>query len=172
MPDLDDDHAGPRLSLAPRLLAIAEQAEATGYMDVADWARSECDGYRADVPAYRRVTGLPMGFNPLKGWVPLYADNANLLVEIGTRGLRQSVSVIEQAIAGSANGKALVHHSGEVIAIINAAVGANFAQIATNVDVRSLQSILLSVSSLADRWQSQIGPVATPAAEPALRQSA
>ena len=158
----------PAASLAPRLVTLAERAEAAGYMDVADWARSECNGYRADVPAYRRIEGLPMGFNPLKGWIPLYAPNPALLATIGSHGLRQSVEVIEAAIAGSANGRALVHHTGEAIAVINAAAGTHFAQVATSVDVRNLQSLLTSVASLADRWQLQIGPPATVSAVPPL----
>jgi len=164
MSDGNGNRAASGASLAPRLIALGAHAEATGYMDVADWVRSELNGYRNDVPAYRRVTGLPMGFNPMQGWIPLYSDNRSFLSEIGTHGLRQSITVIEQAIASSTNGKALIHHTGEAIAIINAAAGTHYAQVATNVDVRNLQSILLSVASLADRWQEQIG---LPALQPA-----
>ncbi len=154
--------AMPSASLVPALATLGERAEAAGYMDVVDWIRSECTGYRADVPAYRRVEGLPMGFNPMKGWIPLYCQNTALLSKIGTHGLRQGVGVIEAAIASSANGRALIHQTGEAIAIINAAAGTNYAQVATSIDVRKLQSLLFSVASLADRWQMQIGPPATP----------
>lgn len=172
MSDGNGNDVLPGASIAPRLAALTAQAEASGFMDVADWARSELTGYRADVPAYRRVSGLPMGFNPMQGWIPLYSDNRVLLAEIGTHGLRQSVTVIEQAIGSSANGKALVHHTGEAIAIINAAAGTSYAQVATNVDVRNLQSILLSVASLADRWQEQMGPPAPLAATATVRPPA
>lgn len=166
MPQPAARRTGPAASLVPRLVRLAETAEAAGYMDIADWARSERNGYRADVPAYRHLEGLPMGFNPMRGWIPVYCDKPALLDAIGSHGLRQSVEVIESAIATSANGRALIHHTGEAIRLINAAAATNYAQVATSVDVRALQSLLLSVASLADRWQLQVGPPAVAAAAP------
>ncbi|MEM7694751.1 MAG: hypothetical protein AAF318_09890 [Pseudomonadota bacterium] len=144
------------MRLTPLLTNLARSATAAGYMDVADWANSERQGYRSDVPVYRRVTGVPMGFSPMKGWVPLFVENKALLREVGAHGLRQSIGHIENAIANSDSGKAYVHYTSEEIGLINIAAGTRFAQMASAIDIGALQRIVTSVTSLARQWSHQI----------------
>ncbi len=153
----------PSSSLVHVLSELAVAADAAGYMDVVDWARSELGGYRSDVPAYRNVKGVPMGFNPMRGWIPVYLDDRNLLKRIGGHMLRQSIGNIEQAVANSRNGKAYVHYTAEQIAFINAAGTIRYAQMASNIDVGALNAVIESVRSQAASWQEKLGPLRAPA---------
>ncbi|WMS43715.1 hypothetical protein RDV64_04755 [Acuticoccus sp. MNP-M23] len=154
----------PSSSLVHVLSELAVAADAAGHMDVVDWARSELGGYRSDVPAYRHVHGVPMGFNPMRGWIPVYLEDRNLLKRIGGHTLRQSIGNIEQAVANSRNGKAYVHYTAEQIAFINAAGTIRYAQMASNIDVASLASVVDSVRSLAASWQKKLGTLQVPVA--------
>lgn len=154
--DLDRAAANLEMPLAPMLAELARSARSVGFMDVADWAESERQGYRTDVPPYRRVSGLPMGFNPLRGWVPIYIDNRALLKRAGAHCLRQGITAIEEAIAKSKNHKALIHYSAEQIALINAAAGTNYIQMASSIDIGALEALQTSVRSLTRHWQTQL----------------
>jgi len=146
----------PGSSLARPLRELAPRARRAGYIDVADWANSECEGYRSDVPSYRHATGVPMGFNPMRGWVPIYVENRAILRAIGAHGLRQSIVHIEDAIATSANGKAHVHYTAAEIALVNAAAATRYAQMATCVDIRTLAAVITRVRALLDHWSEQL----------------
>jgi len=157
---MPSDHSSD--SLVQVLSDLALAADAAGYMDVVDWARSELGGYKDEVPAYRHVKGVPMGFNPMRGWIPVYLEDRDLLKRIGGHTLRQSIGNIEQAIANSRNGKAYVHYTAEQIAFINASGSMRYAQMASNIDLEALRSVRESVRSLAASWQEKIGPLRVP----------
>lgn len=145
-----------RVALSDRLSELAHIARGAGYLDVVDWANSELCGYRADVPTYRHVKGVPMGYNPVKGWVPLYGDSQSLLRSVGCRGLRQSVSQIEEAIRKSVGGKAYMHYPATEAQLMSEASGHRFAQMATCLEVCVLDHVLSRVGSLTTNWINQI----------------
>lgn len=150
MPDDARSHPPPPApSLVPVLAALAAEAEAAGYMDIADWARCETEGYRADVPPYRRVAaGRVRGFAEASGWQPLPADPA------AVHGLTAGIADLEAAVAAAREGLASVRLDDAARAA--ATLGGPFVEVVASVDVRDLQSLLFSVASLADRWRSQI----------------
>ncbi|MEM8665536.1 MAG: hypothetical protein AAGF49_15605 [Pseudomonadota bacterium] len=155
MPPFQRD-AFPVDPLGPRIDELIRTARLAGFMDVADWAISERNGYQREVPTYRKVSGIPMAFSPLQGWVPLYLKDKSVLKTAGAHDLRQSVGAIEQAIAQSLSGKAYVHYGAEQIRLLNAHAGATFAQMSTCLDVALLKSVLRSVRALTMHWQAQI----------------
>ncbi|GAB5373981.1 MAG: hypothetical protein AcusKO_04430 [Acuticoccus sp.] len=163
MPDIARSHPPtPGPSLVPALTALAAEAEAAGYMDIADWARCEAEGYRGDVPPYRRVAaGRVRGFAEASGWQPLPDDPAAI------HGLTAGVADLEAAVAAAREGLASVRLDDAARAA--AAFGGRFVEVVASVDVRDLQSLLFSVASLADRWRSQIAARTTLAGVPAGR---
>lgn len=145
----------PGASLVPGLLLLADAAERAGCMDIADWARSEANGYRSDVPPYRRVCGRLQARDPALGWLML-PPGGDAEAAFVAHGLRVGVADLEAALATASGGTATVRLDGAARARIGAAAGSTFTETAALVDVRDLQSLLLSVASLADRWCSQM----------------
>lgn len=58
-------HSGSVLTLLRTAFVVARKLETT---KVADWARLEIEGYKADVPDYRKFSSILKAWHPINGW--------------------------------------------------------------------------------------------------------
>ncbi|MEM8552811.1 MAG: hypothetical protein AAGF45_10560 [Pseudomonadota bacterium] len=147
-------------SLRATLAFLSEHAAAAGYMDVADWANNERNGYRDAPPVYRHSPGAIVGYRAKKGWCPV--PRSAHAPEATVREIRQSISHIEHAIAAGRDGTAHVHLSAETLEAINSAAGLQFAKAALAVDLAALQNVVRAVTSLSNKWSRDIRARAAP----------
>ena len=61
-------HSGSVLGLLRKTLVIATKLSID---KVRVWANSEMEGYKTEVPEYRRFSGVVKAFNPYQGWQPV-----------------------------------------------------------------------------------------------------
>ncbi len=68
------------------------------------WVTDELNGYRGEVPEYRRLHGQPAAWNPYNGWVPIYSDDERLLEIISAVPVQQSIGSLVDLLAGHTRG--------------------------------------------------------------------
>lgn len=153
--DATEDHAIP---LDILLEDVERAADAAGWAEFSDWAHCEQSGYRdREVPEYRRISGVPMGFVPGTGWVPLFIRDAEERRRISVHGLAQPVKQIDAAIAQSVNGKAFIHYPTEKVQGLNGRLDKSYHSMATCVDHRQLQDLLVTIRQRAMRKLVALG---------------
>jgi hypothetical protein len=73
--------------------------------DFEAWIRRELDGYPmdAEVPPYRKIQGQLRGWNPYRGWLPVYFSDASTVERLSSRPTVQSIAEIEDLRAGGSD---------------------------------------------------------------------
>lgn len=68
------------------------------------WVTEELNGYRGEVPDYRKLTGQPAAWNPVNGWIPIHISNARLMEIVSTVPVAQSVGSLIDSLNNCENG--------------------------------------------------------------------
>ncbi|MCJ8271134.1 MAG: hypothetical protein MJK04_17250 [Psychrosphaera sp.] len=84
-----------------------------GVSDIADWIKSELNGYTLDVeliPAYRKVHGKPKYLNPMNGPQPLIFKDEAMGNAYSTRAIMQPIGEIVSLVNEDRTGKSRLLH--------------------------------------------------------------
>lgn len=95
-----DQHAPIDVTLRKVKLAAAKLQLGT----LESWVADELNGYKGEVPEYRRLHGQPAAWNPYNGWVPIYSDDERLLEIISAVPIQQSIGSLVDALASHKSG--------------------------------------------------------------------
>jgi hypothetical protein len=80
-------------TLLRKALVVASKLQVT---DFEAWARAELEGYKGEVPEYRRLTGAPKIINPMRGYQDLTCDDAEIAEMIGMLPLGECIDALEK----------------------------------------------------------------------------
>jgi hypothetical protein len=120
---IQQDALSKSISVSDLLRRVKFAAVKLGLGQLEDWVEQELNGYKATVPDYRVVHGLPMARNPFRGWEQIGGH----VESISARPVGQSIASLEALIAG-AEGKATrlsFPYPDELVAKLNESNGAH-----------------------------------------------
>ncbi|MBO9166794.1 hypothetical protein [Rhizobium sp. L245/93] len=119
------------------------------------WVECELNGYGdGEVPDYRRFTGVPKAYNPVRGWIDIHAD-ARIYSRINKASTGQSIATIEQLVADQ-DGRIVVPMDRELIDIINANSRVAFARMAVHLGRADVAAIIDHVRNLVLNWAIEL----------------
>lgn len=82
------------------LLRKAKIAAAALELDnLEEWISSELNGYEGEVPDYRKITGELKGFNPVRGWIPIFSDDPDFIRPLTEVDHRQKIAELESLLS-------------------------------------------------------------------------
>lgn len=91
----------PAVSTADLLRRALVVAHRLAVPELVEWISSELNGYRADVPDYRKLHGTLKAHNPVRGYVPLLMSSAQQTAALSVAHLRQAVPELEKLAEGA-----------------------------------------------------------------------
>ena len=77
--------------------------------DALVWIDRELNGYMElkvdDLPPYRRLSGEPKAWNPVRGWQPIHFPDAEMARRCSQAPLGQALGAIEQSLHSESGGR-------------------------------------------------------------------
>jgi AbiTii len=106
--DLQAEAVKPSASVT-NLLRIAKiAATKLNLQDALVWIDRELKGYMdlkiEDLPPYRRLTGVPKGYNPYHGWQPIHFQDPETSKFFSEAPIGEALGAIEETIRGKSDG--------------------------------------------------------------------
>lgn len=135
-----------RVKLAAAKLRLGELEE---------WVTSELNGYKGNVPDYRRVRGQAKAWNPYNGWIPIvYGDN-EIAEIINQATIGQSIASLRD-LAESCSGHLQFPMTPAMINMINEHSEVSFGTMAVMLGRASIVDILDIVRTKVLDWSIEM----------------
>lgn len=130
--------------------------------DFLEWIEKELNGYDKDgqsSPEYRKISGNPMGFNPMRGWIPFIIDDPEQQELLSNRITPQPIGELEDLIKRN-KGNLRMSYPPSVCREFSRAVGLDTIftlEISPSAVIRILDAVRDKVLDWAIKQESVIG---------------
>lgn len=136
-----------------RKLKVAAIKLNTGKVE--QWVLNELKGYSGIPPDYRIVSGNPMAYNPLRGWI---AITGGLSETLSRRAVGQPISSLEDLVARSDRGRGMLemHFPADICELIDKTANYSFGRYSLHVDRTQLVGVIDAVRNLVLDWATEL----------------
>lgn len=102
--ELQRDALNPSIKASDLLRKALVVSHKLGLTEMAVWIRNELEGYKdiASIPEYRLVEGELKGWNPYRGWIPVYVEDASWRDTLTKRENSQAIAELEHLLESKA----------------------------------------------------------------------
>lgn len=149
------DRKVPVTDLLRKALVVAKKLKIS---ELEEWITKELSGYSETdtVPDYRVIRGQVRGWNPYRGWQPIYFPNAEMEDKLSQRGNCQTVAEIENIInERSEKGTLQIPFTGKVHQQLCNAIGDKI-DISLIVQPSNLIRIIDAVRTIVLNWSLKL----------------
>lgn len=149
------DRKVPVTDLLRKALVVAKKLK---ILELEEWITKELSGYSETdtVPDYRVITGQVRGWNPYRGWQPIYFPNAEMEEKLSQRGNCQTIAEIENFVnERSEKGTLQIPFTGKIHKQLCNAIGDQI-DISLIVQPSNLVRIIDAVRTIVLNWSLKL----------------
>ena len=122
-----------------------------------DWIELELNGYAnippAELPHYRKLHGIPQGYNPFHGWQPIRFYDSEQQELWGSAPIGMTISAIEESLREAKNGGSLgLPYAAELETLLSNGLNLKNVRIRIMLTVAQATDILHAVRNILLEW--------------------
>ncbi|OCP11805.1 MULTISPECIES: hypothetical protein [unclassified Ensifer] len=120
------------------------------------WVEHELNGYRGELPDYRKIIGQPAAWNPYNGWIPVFSSDEKFMELISEAPIRQSVATLQDLIDNNAGGSLHFPLPSGLVAKLNELMNFQTSRMVLQFGRGHIIGILDTVRNMVLEWAIQM----------------
>lgn len=121
------------------------------------WVEMELNGYVGDLPEYRKLTGQPKAYNPIRGqWIPIIDPDPEIQAMLSQAYTGQSIAEIEDLLKQDLKGVLQKPLPAEIISAINRRNRVPLGEMSVHISRSDIAGILDRVRTMVLDWALEL----------------
>ncbi|MBX5269458.1 hypothetical protein HJB99_12310 [Rhizobium sp. NLR17b] len=153
--EIQRDALDPNSSVSTLLRKVKLAAAKLQLPAIEEWVENELNGYKGEVPDYRKLTGTPKAFNPCNGWIPIMGG-PNEMEVISRIHAGQSIASIEDLLSNKDAKNLQVPLDVELVHLLNKDSDVQLGQMVNFIGRGAIVAIIDTVRTKVLDWAIEL----------------